>query len=320
MTQYFNQMTIEDTFLHLTRTTCPAGYEQRVYGAFLEKRGWQRDQDGNYFLKMGEPDTAFTAHLDDVSHSVQTIHHTFGQVVGTDGSSVLGADCKAGVALLVHMAARGIEGLYVLFHSEEIGRIGSEQAAERMRQGDQMFAGITKMVSFDRRGYDSVITHQMGRRTCSHEFAQALAEAIGHHMPHNYPPLAPDDGGSYTDSYSFQDLIPECTNVSVGYQNAHSHRETQDLWFLSALLESLCLVDWKSMPVRRTVTRLAPSEDFYDFYPCEEFEDGFLSFSDVELLHRYYPEAFMSLLDVLEEGTPLHDYALSLVCPKHRSW
>ena len=40
-----------------------------------------------------------------------------------------------------------------------------------------------------------------------------------------------DEGGVYTDSAEFTDIIPECTNISVGYYKEHTVNETQDIQY-----------------------------------------------------------------------------------------
>ena len=56
-----------------------------------------------------------------------------------------------------------------------------------------------------------------------------------------YKYVAPnkDPGGIATDSLAFVEIIPECTNLSVGYYYAHSKSETQDVTFLGELAEAL---------------------------------------------------------------------------------
>jgi hypothetical protein len=67
-----------------------------------------------------------------------------------------------------------------------------------------------------------------------------------------YSRFAPDDTGLYTDSVSYTHLIPECTNISVGYEGAHSSNERFDLEFLMLmLLPSLMKVDYSALPAVR---------------------------------------------------------------------
>jgi len=60
--------------------------------------------------------------------------------------------------------------------------------------------------------------------------------------------LMGDDGGLYTDSFSFIDLIPECTNISVGYMNQHTVAERQDARFLVSMAEASVNIAWEDLP------------------------------------------------------------------------
>ena len=59
------------------------------------------------------------------------------------------------------------------------------------------------------------------------------------------------DEGTFTDTAHYVGLVPECTNLSIGYENAHSGDEYQDYGFLAALLPALLGVDWHRLPVAR---------------------------------------------------------------------
>ena len=62
-----------------------------------------------------------------------------------------------------------------------------------------------------------------------------------------------DPGGVYTDSYSFIDYAPECTNVSIGYYSEHTGREKQNLTYLAALAKAAVKVKWEELAVARKV-------------------------------------------------------------------
>lgn len=234
-----------DLFVHLTQYTVPFGCESHYYGGILKHFGFTRDSFGNWFASVGNSTTAFAAHMDTASSLFEPIRHRFAAgEVGTDGSTILGADDRAGMTVLLHMFHRRRPGLYCLFTGEERGCIGSKQSA--MRDQDR-YQGIERMISFDRRGTSSIVTHQCFERTCSEEFAEALSARLSH----GYLSFAPDPTGLFTDSLSFSHIIPECTNISVGYEAAHSIRETQDLDFLTLLCERVCRIRWDSLPVSR---------------------------------------------------------------------
>lgn len=190
--------------------------------------------------------TLFTAHTDTVHH------HDGGNIVRVDGKfwradgDVLGADDGAGIALLAHLMDNDVPGYYILFRGEERGGIGSTWLAENM---DDLLREFDRAVAFDRAGYYDVITHQSGTRCCSDVFADALAGALS--FEESGLMFMPSDGGVYTDTAEFVSLIPECTNVSVGYKAQHTHREEQDVEFLKQLADTLVLVQWETLPTQR---------------------------------------------------------------------
>tara|TARA_R110002110_G_scaffold83783_3_gene217474 strand:- start:352 stop:1128 length:777 start_codon:yes stop_codon:yes gene_type:complete len=157
-------------------------------------------------------------------------------------SSCLGADCTTGVWLMLGMIEQRIEGVYVVHAAEELGCMGS---AALVKDNPYWLTGIDAVISFDRYGDTSVITHQMGRRTASAEFATSFADAL------DLPQLIADPNGSYTDSNEYANVVSECTNISVGYYGQHGVNETQDLEFADLLMYKLCAADWSKLVIAR---------------------------------------------------------------------
>jgi hypothetical protein len=62
-----------------------------------------------------------------------------------------------------------------------------------------------------------------------------------------------DPTGVFTDSANFMELIPECTNISVGYFNEHTYKEALNIDFLEKLADACLKVNWTSLPVARFV-------------------------------------------------------------------
>lgn len=196
--------------------------------------------------------TMFTSHTD-------TVHHNGGDnnirldtsnptrtLWRADAGQCLGADDGAGVALMAHMIEMGVPGLYVFFRSEECGGIGSTFMAEHF---SNCLKDIDRCVSLDRADTSDVITHQGGGRCCSDAFADALANALTtEDMSIAY---MPDSTGVFTDSANLMDIIPECTNLSVGYKHQHGDGEYQDVTFLQRLAARLCVVSWDDLPTER---------------------------------------------------------------------
>lgn len=251
-------MNIKEKFLQLTTKTYPHGTESELVSYLPEDH--LEDGFGNFYIKVGEnPTTMFTCHLDTASAFNQPVNHVFvDNFIKTDGSSILGADDKAGMVVLLNMIESKVSGLYFFFVGEERGCIGSSKLAENWEIFDPKKT-ITKCVSFDRRGTSSVITEQIYGPCCSIEFATALSRMLNEKNDNfNY---RPDPTGIYTDSAQFTGLISECTNISVGYYNEHSVSEKQDITHLEQLCDVVCKIDWESLPVVRT--QVAGFGDYY---------------------------------------------------------
>jgi hypothetical protein len=238
---------IKEVFIRMTSRTVPYGHEDdfvRDIMPLIFPEGIQKDDWGNYFYKIGESRTIFASHLDTVSKEYQSVTHVFdGKYIKTDGKTTLGADDKAGVTVLLWMIQNNIPGLYYFFIGEEVGCIGSGLAA---KYGD--FKGkYDRIISFDRRDVESIITFQSYSRCCSDAFADDLC----HELNKSGMVYSKDTGGVYTDSAEFVDIIPECTNVSVGYYKEHTTEEKQDIEHLINLCKACVEVDWENLSVKR---------------------------------------------------------------------
>ena len=191
--------------------------------------------------------TLFVAHVD-------TVHRTDGpnKIRKTKGKwyasgDPLGADDGAGVAILMQRITQGKPAYYVFTRGEECGGIGASHLADKHKD---LLAQFDRAVAFDRRGIDSVITHQGCGRCCSDEFAEALATTLNV-VSRDKLMYLPDDTGVYTDTAEFVDIIPECTNISCGYMYEHSDREELDIGHLVTLANAVCNMDWDGLPTKR---------------------------------------------------------------------
>ena len=107
-------MNITKKFLQLTSKTYPHGTERELF-RFLPK-SLQEDEFGNLFIKIGESDAMFTSHLDTATKADTKVNHIFdGNIIKTDGTTILGADDKAGVTIMLNMIEKKIPGLYYFF-------------------------------------------------------------------------------------------------------------------------------------------------------------------------------------------------------------
>lgn len=210
-----------------------------------------KDEFGNRFVVVGKrpPTTMFSCHTD-------TVHMTGGmQSVVIDpiaghlfnpNKDVLGADDGAGIWLMLKMIDSGVDGLYVFHREEECGGGGSTYFA---KHHTKLLESVQRCIAFDRKGQTSVVTHQYSGRSCSDTFAFALADELGASIDTGF---SPDPTGTFTDSANYVHIIPECTNVSVGYENAHTAREYLDFIYLEQLLTAVLNVNWSELPTERT--------------------------------------------------------------------
>lgn len=246
---------VRSTFLELIQFTTPHPFETDMFKQVLTETGWReiKDKSGhsNWEKVVGTSKTLFVAHLDTAisggQNSPQKVDHiasASGEVYSVS-NTILGADDKAGVALLLYLIAWDVPGVYRLVYGEEVGTLGSTEDAKTVEQGQ-----FERVVCFDRQGYRDVITHQLGQETASIEFATALSKELNN-ISNGVLRYAPCDGGVYTDSVSYAHVVPECTNISVGYHNAHRNTEWQDIEFLWSLAEVLRKVDWEALPTVR---------------------------------------------------------------------
>ena len=127
------------TFLDLVRIDSPSGEEEAVAAALtprLEALGFtvSRDAYGNLIAsEPGDSPLLLSGHMDTVEPGRGINPIIDGDVIHTDGSTVLGGDCKAGVALILEAleslqrdgaARRPVE--IVLSREEEIGLQGAK--------------------------------------------------------------------------------------------------------------------------------------------------------------------------------------------------
>ena len=168
----------------------------------------------------------------------------------------LGADDGAGIWLMLNMIDAGVPGAYVFHYGEEKGGIGS---MGMVTHHSDFLSQFDRAVAFDRRGTQSVITHQAYGRCCSNTFAYALCAALCEANPKL--DLFPDNTGIFTDTANYIDDIGECTNISCGYDAEHTDDETLNVTFLSNLRDALIKVDWENLPTDRQ-----PGEDDFPAY------------------------------------------------------
>jgi len=218
--------------------------------------------------------------------------------------SVLGADDTVGVFLMLEMARRRVPGVYLWHAGEERGCVGSSALAASC---PDWLSHVRMMIALDRHGTGDVITHQIGRETCSPAFARMLAD-----MLNTAPSLAyaPCPQGAYTDSEQYAHLIPECTNLSVGYSREHSQAESVDLFHTFRLLDALCDLDVSTLPIARE-----PVEDSWGSWGLWQggWRDDMIFGHRLQDLARDYPIG----VDLAPDVSSVCGYVLedNVLCP-----
>lgn len=238
-------------FLDLTAVTVPYGSEYLYYHGFMKPIiNFKLTQQGeNFHFVVGDAEaskTLFCAHLDTAgrSSSRQVIHQIDGNTISTNHETLLGADDKAGVATLIYLIEKKVPGCYYFFAGEELGGIGSGDALE---QGFDFFRNFDRAIAFDRRGQGSIISQQRSSPCCSRPFVKDLCARFGRENL----TMIDDPRGSFTDTASFMDVIPECTNISIGYHHEHTTQEYVDIDYTFSVAQAAAQIDWESLPVVR---------------------------------------------------------------------
>lgn len=249
-------MTNRPALMTLLRYKRPEGSVTQEYFCekYLEPVMGEPDKFGNYIHIIPDedglyPEVCFAAHHDTVhkTEGVQTVF-SMDNMVYSEGGECLGADCTTGVWLILEMIAERVPGIYVIHAGEEVGCLGSSALVE---SNPEWLYDLKAVISFDRMGTDSIITHQMGYRTASEEFSQSLAAILR-------MGFKSDDGGSYTDSNEYAEIVPECTNISVGYYAQHTAKEHQDISFAYKLRDALIAADWSKLVYARDPSIVEP--------------------------------------------------------------
>lgn len=214
--------------------------------------GMTADAFGNRMLAIGpRPRIMWSCHVDtvarrggqqDVGIDEDGIAHL---CEGKPGMS-LGADDGAGIWIMLNMIEACRPGLYLFHRGEEQGCLGSHWI---QRNSPNLLKDIDAAIAFDRAGFGDIITHQSYGRTCSDAFAASLAAALNGLDPEFR--YAPDDTGVFTDTNEYAGIIPECTNLSVGYHNQHGPKETLDVDHCEKLLAAMLRLDTSPLVIER---------------------------------------------------------------------
>lgn len=265
-------MNFRETFLQLTEYTTPYKTETDLEEFLLERiPDLKRDAIGNYHKMIGKSETLFTCHLDNYCKTKEKVNHVIeDNIISTDKTTVLGGDNKAGVTILLYLIEQGVPGHYCFFIGEESavaggGCFGSSVFAFNYKN---LIEDKKRAVAFDRRATGSIITRQAAQPCCSDEFADQLAVLFAEQGME----MRKDPTGYYTDTSSFLEIIPECTNISSGVYNEHTKEEFQDIAYLEAVAIAASKIDWESLPTAREPKPWLDEVDDHEKYGENEYD------------------------------------------------
>lgn len=263
--------------------------EKKFIDKYLEPLDISYDDYGNIYKFVGKSRVLWSCHTDTVhrEEGMQELVISNG-FVSSKNRNCLGGDCTTGVWLMVNMIRAEVPGVYIFHRDEEVGMKGSSYIAKTY--GEELKDHVDVAIAFDRYGYNSIITHQMMERGCSQAFVDSLEGILD-------MGFKADDGGVYTDTYSYIDMIPECTNISVGYFNQHSKTEKQDLVFAAALCERLMKFDESKLVVKRDPTVVETSnDDWIEKYYSQHSNNYYDEIYSMAEMVRMYPEECAKIL------------------------
>jgi hypothetical protein len=278
-----SEFNFQDLFLKLTEYTVPAGYEDTLEN-ILRKYvpNLKRDNIGNYYTSIGDSKTLFTSHLDTYSKKRKKINHVIdGNMIKTDGTSVLGGDNKNGVVILLYLISQGIPGTYFFFIGEEsiVNGTGCYGSTTALKENPEFFTQFDKAIAFDRRGKGSFVRRQGGRNCASDEFADAVIEGFAKSGLE-----FGKDNAYRTDSAIFMDVIPEITNISSGGEYEHTFIEATDIQYVEEVAKAASKIDWDNLPIVRTPSPI-PKDIAEEIEKTEELsEQSRITFEKVNRL------------------------------------
>lgn len=238
--------------------------EKRFCREYLDKvPGMTRDAFGNRMIAIGHaPSVLWSCHVDTVAKRGGWQALAYNEATGIlsldegRAGQSLGADDGVGVWIMLNMIAAKRPGLYVFHRGEEVGCLGSRWIVDNT---PELLSGIQAAIAFDRQGHRDIITHQSSGMTASDSFADSFAAQLNSLCPAFA--FRADDGGVFTDTNEYAGLVPECSNVSVGYYGNHGPRETLDVIHANDLMAAMLAFDASRITISRE-----PGDRGYDDY------------------------------------------------------
>lgn len=226
-----------------------ARYKEIIMEELVKHSGeLSTDRYGNIIFEIEGSRTIFSAHTDTAhTKDCKILWDLSDNYLFTDGKTALGADNASGVAVLMSLIQDGVPGLYIFHDAEEKGGTGS---LGYVFDNEQRLQSYHRCIAFDRKGTDSIITSQFCGDTASYEFADSLAREL---RRLGMPQYKADDTGVFTDTANYAQIVPECTNISIGYYQEHTYSECQDLRHLEMMLKIAPKINWEDLKTARRI-------------------------------------------------------------------
>ncbi len=256
-----NKDIFHKTFIELTSRTYPYGTESQL-DIFKYLKEYTFDGD-NVMVNIGNSRTIFTSHLDTYTSTVEDIHHSIkGDFIHTDGSSILGADDKAGVLIMLYMIENKIPGNYIFFTGEERGGVSSRRFTEVPETSKWIKHNIDRIIAFDRGGYNQIVTSFYGTSGCSKLFAKNLKSRNFKISGKEFKLV----DGRFCDATNFIDFVPECVNLSVGYFKEHTVEECVDMKYLYEIAKVYSNIEWELLTPHRNLKPILSHSEIKEQY------------------------------------------------------
>lgn len=227
-----------ELLISLTELTIPHGKESIIYQKIQDKcnKKLNIDKFGNLYTTIGNSKLLFCAHLDTYSSEVKKVNHVIdGNYLKTDETTILGGDNKVGCAIIINMINNNIPGTYYFFVGEEVGRLGSEYHNSKIDVNDYTLA-----LTFDRKELGSVCNYQRGMKLANDDLTNCLIQELN---KTGYT-FFEDQFGLSCDTFTFNEKVNNCINISTGVYDEHKKTERIDINFFKAIYNISIKINW----------------------------------------------------------------------------
>lgn len=198
------KMTVDELHVFCRENLCKYYGQERIV-----------EKNGSYLVAVGSS-VGLVAHLDTSGDRYPTeVVYNKKHITAID--SILGADDRVGVFIVLKMLELGYKPTIIFTHGEEKGALGARDFVSEYSD-----IGVNYLIQLDRRG-DGVVFYDNNNQ----EFIDYILSFRDK-----------EEFGSFSD---ISILCPNCNvsgcNLGVGYFNEHSHSEYQDLNILADTIQ-----------------------------------------------------------------------------------